>query len=218
MDFIKAEIKADILDHEALRDYAKSKMSEKRFVHTLGVESTCERLGELFLSSDDAALLRSAALLHDITKELTYDEQLILAKNFGILLKDADLYIPKSLHSRTGAAVAREYFNAPDKVCTAISAHTTGREDMDTFDKLLYLADCIEPNRTDGECMSLRKNFYKKLKKADTPQSRDGVLDEVMLESLDGTMKFLLKKGKGIHPDSVAARNRIINSHFTQDK
>lgn len=218
MDFIKAEAKADILDHEALRNYAASKMSGKRYVHTLGVESTCARLGELFMSRDDTVLLRSAALLHDITKELTYDEQLILAGKFDILLKDADLYIPKSLHSRTGAAVAKKYFCAPDIVCRAIYAHTTGTEDMDPFGKLLYLADCIEPNRTDGECVSLRKSFYKKLKKADTPQSRDGVLDEVMLESLDGTMRFLLKKGKGIHPDSVAARNRIINSHFTQDK
>ena len=127
-----------------LRDKLAGEMSEFRFRHTLGGEKEAVRLGELY-APDKIPLLRAAALLHDITKENTFEKQLQLCYELGIMLKDSEKSSPKTLHAITGAAVIERDFPefADPELVSAVRWHTTGKENMSIRDKIIYLADYI---------------------------------------------------------------------------
>ncbi len=122
--------------------------NEYRFSHTLGVVKECRRLASLFsLSEEEAEELKIAAYLHDITKSVRTEGQKELFSYFGIPFGETEARSTKTLHAVTGAYFAKEHFPAlvSDRIFTAIRLHTTGAAGMTLFEKLLYLADYIEP-------------------------------------------------------------------------
>ena len=128
-----------------LREQALALLKPKRVPHVLGCEETARALASRWgYDADDAA---EAALLHDMTKRWTTEEQLRYCEEKRIPLDEDERENPQLLHARTAAVAARELFGAPPAICDAIRWHTTGKPDMDLFEKLLYLADMIEPNR-----------------------------------------------------------------------
>ena len=132
----------------ALREALAQNMSEKRYRHTLGVESMAIRLGELYCP-EQIPCLRVAALLHDLTKEETFEKQLQLCQQFGIIIDDLDKMAPKTFHARTAAAlipVAYPEF-ADRMVIDAVRWHTTGHKGMTLTENLIYLADYIDDTR-----------------------------------------------------------------------
>lgn len=143
---------------EELRPVALSYLKAKRVRHVLGVEQEARRLAERY--GADVEKARFAALLHDCTKKLELNEQLALCARYGIELDDLERRALKLLHAKTGAAVAREVFGAPQDVCDAILWHTTGRPDMTTLEKVIYLADYIEPSRDFDGVDTLREVVY----------------------------------------------------------
>ena len=143
---------------EQLRPVALSYLKAKRVPHVLGVEEEAVRLAERY--GADVHKARFAALLHDCTKKLDLDEQLALCEQYGVELDDLERVALKLLHAKTGAAIAREVFGAPRDVCDAILWHTTGRADMTLLEKVIYLADYIEPNRDFDGVDALRSAVY----------------------------------------------------------
>ncbi|MBQ8974319.1 MAG: bis(5'-nucleosyl)-tetraphosphatase (symmetrical) YqeK, partial [Oscillospiraceae bacterium] len=130
-------------DH--LRFAAYRMLDNKRIPHVAGCEQEAVRLALRWGEDVDSA--REAAILHDITKRCDGKEQLLLCEKYGIITDNVEKQEHKLLHSKTGAAVARELFAVSDEVFGAIQCHTTGKPDMTLLEKIIYMADYIEPNR-----------------------------------------------------------------------
>ena len=153
-DYLSDAVYADIIRHRYygarpslpwLREKVLEHLDEHRVAHVAGCESEAVRLAMHW--GEDPELAAEAGILHDITKSLSYDEQLQLCEKYGIINDNSELEAPKLLHAKTGAAMARELFGVSDTVYEAIRWHTTGKPDMSLFEKILYLADYIEPTR-----------------------------------------------------------------------
>ncbi len=129
----------------------KAKLSDKRFKH---IESVVTTALEFLLavepnaSAELKARVELAAWLHDCAKELKNDEQVDLAKYYGIEIYPEDEASPNLLHARNGAAIAEDKYDIVDpRVLSAIRDHTLGAPDMCQEAKILYLADMLEPGR-----------------------------------------------------------------------
>lgn len=141
-----------------LREQVRDFLTEQRMAHSLGCEGEAVSLARRW--GEDPEKAATAGILHDITKKLSYDEQLKLCEKYGIILESGERDAPKLLHARTGAALARDLFGVPDDVYDAIRWHTTGKADMTLLEKILYLADYIEPTRDFPGVDGLRKLAY----------------------------------------------------------
>ena len=194
-----------------LREHLSAVMSPKRYAHTCAVERMVVRLGELFCP-EQIPELRAAALLHDITKEQTLEEQLQLCTRFDIPLEPTATLAHKTLHARTAAALIPEQFPAfaTETVIRAVRWHTTGCADMTITDQLVYLADYIDDSRKFPDCVRLRDYFWGAAPdKMDAPSRQNHLYDTLIL-SFDMTIRNLLGEGVPISLDSVMARNALL--------
>ena len=195
----------------ALREDVQKKMSEKRFSHTLGVERKAAELCAIY-APEKTGMMRAAALLHDVTKELKKDEQIYLCAKYGITVDGDVMAAPKLFHSITAAAMIPDKYPqfADAELIRAISVHTSGSEDMTLCDKLLYLADYIEDTRTFPDCVELREFFDKGIAAASTAEERERVLRKTMLLSFDMTIKNILDEQRPLAVVTVRSRNAIL--------
>ncbi|HCC07961.1 MAG TPA: phosphodiesterase [Clostridiales bacterium] len=121
--------------------------AEKRFTHTLGVVETAEKLAKIY--GVDVEKARIAALLHDCAKFHKYND---FSRKHGIKLDEEILKYPKVIHSFLGVFVAKVEYGIEDvEILNAIKYHTTGKPDMTVLEKIVYLADAIEPGREEYE-------------------------------------------------------------------
>ena len=196
---------------EALRGKVSEIISGKRLSHTFGVEREIASLSSIY-EPDEEYRLRAAALLHDITKQKTFEEQIALCDELLIAHAREDALMPKTLHARTAVGVIRRDFPefADDYILSAIRYHTTGRRDMRTAEKLLYLADYIEDTRTFEDCVRLREYFYSRLGDCHDADSRRRLLDDTLILSFDMTIRGLIDEGTPVHQDTFEARNYLI--------
>lgn len=148
-------------DFPWLREQSYAYLSPKRIPHVQGCEWEAVRLAKRWGESEEDAA--EAGILHDITKKLVLSEQLILSEKYGIINDTYETANVKLLHAKTGAALARDLFNISDRVYSAIRWHTTGKPDMTLLEKIIYLADYIEPNRDFPGVDKLRKLAYEDL-------------------------------------------------------
>ena len=160
--------------------------------HVLGTEQEAVRLAERY--GADVTKARIAALLHDCTKKLDMDEQLALCKKYHIPLDELERKALKLLHSKTGAAIARDVFAVDDDVYNAILYHTTGKPDMTLLEKIIYLADYIEPSRDFPGVNDLRACVYENL-------------DRGMLMGLEMTIDEMTEMGNPVHHATMEARD-----------
>ena len=188
-----------------LENRIKPYMSDYRYRHTLSVVSECRSLAKLF--DIDEKKLVIAAYLHDITKEMPENEQILLCEKAGIILDESTLNSPKTLHAFSAPVFIEKNFPefADEEVLNAVKYHTTGRADMSLIEKLLYLADYIEPTRKFDDCKKIRDYFYKDL--SDPEKS----LDDAIFLSLRITIEDLIARGKNIHIETVKAYNNILS-------
>lgn len=129
-----------------LRNYLKEKLSPSRYEHTISVSFTCMALAMRY--GYDLEKAEMAGLLHDCAKR--YDEETIIKKcrKRGIPLTQSELMAPAVIHAKLGAWIAEHKFGITSpEILSAISCHTTGKPDMGLLDKILYVADFIEPRR-----------------------------------------------------------------------
>ena len=147
-----------------LRQEAYKRLPSKRIPHVAGCEQEAVALAKHWGASEDDA--REAAILHDITKGLDLDNQLILCRKYDIMCDNVEMLEYKLLHAKTGAAIARAEFGVSDSVHDAIFWHTTGGPDMTLLEKVIYIADYIEPSRDFEGLSALRKLAYEDLDSA----------------------------------------------------
>ncbi len=147
-----------------LREKAYAMLSPKRVAHVVGCEAEAVNLAMRW--GEDPENAAEAGILHDITKKLVLSDQLILCRKYGIINDTAEEENVKLLHAKTGAAIAKDLFNISDEIYDAIRWHTTGKPDMTLLEKIIYMADYIEPNRDFEGVEKLRKLAYEDLDKA----------------------------------------------------
>jgi len=173
-----------------LRATALSFLKNKRIPHVLGTEQEAVRLAERY--GADVEKARVAALLHDCTKKLNMEEQLALCEQYGIALDELEQKALKLLHAKTGAEIARDVFGVDDEIYRAIWWHTTGHANMTLLEKIIYLADYMEPNRDFEGVEELRKLAYEDL-------------DKAMCLGLSMSLEDLKRRGHSPHKDTMAA-------------
>jgi nicotinate-nucleotide adenylyltransferase len=139
-------------------------LSPKRIPHVDGCEEEVLRLAARWsVDIDDA---RESAILHDITKKLELEENLEILTSCGVDVGNVEFAERKLLHSKSGAALARYEFGVSDAVAEAIMWHTTGKAGMSDLEKVIYLADYIEPMRDFEGVGRLRALAYEDLNAA----------------------------------------------------
>lgn len=178
------------LSDEDLRACSLSMVYAKRHAHILGVEETAVKLAKRWGADPEAA--RRAGILHDCTKYLSLEEHLDICAQAGIVPDEMEAGSAKLLHSKTGAALARMIYGESDEVYWAIYWHTTGRADMSLLEKIVYLADYMEPNRDFGGVDELRR-----LCGTD--------LDAALLMGLEMSVADLTERGVPIHKNTQGA-------------
>ena len=191
-----------------LRIQISERIGSRRFSHTLGVEEEIIRLGEVFLPADTARL-RIAALLHDVTKEWSAEEQLSYCRRHSLPLNELEIATPRVLHAKTGAHVAKTEFSSwvDPEILHAIEFHTMGGFGMTVFDELLYLADYIEPTRTYPDCLALRRMFWEGL---ETAPNKEIHLHNTIIHALRGTIAELTAKHIPVFPKTYEALSYLL--------
>lgn len=177
-----------------LRPVALSYLNRRRVPHVLGTEQEAIRLAERY--GADVEKARTAALLHDCTKKLDMAAQLELCRRYGIQLDELERQALKLLHARTGAAVARDVFGVDEEIYSAIRWHTTGRAGMTLLEKIIYLADYIEPSRDFPGVDKLRNVCYENL-------------DRGLLLGLEMTIEEMRGMGNPVHHATIEARDAL---------
>lgn len=187
-----------------LKEKIKDYMSDYRYNHTLSVAKECKSLADLF--HIDATNLVCAAYLHDITKEMSVEDQLQLFKEANIPLDEDTKKSPKTLHSFSAPLFIKKTFPeyANNEVLNAIRFHTTAKANMILIEKLLYLADYIEPTRKFEDCKKLREYFYS------SKDDKFVTLDKAILISLKNTIDELSREGSFIHKETLNAYNYLL--------
>ena len=203
------EITEAMLD--GLRASLSVKMSPKRYRHTCEVEKMAVRLGELYLP-EKIALLRGAALLHDLTKELKWEQHEEILREHGISLTEEDFLTQKTLHARTAALLIPEQYPAfaTEELILCVRYHTTGRAGMSLAEKLIYLADYIDLSRSFEDCVRLREIFFGAAPSEMAYDERLSHLRDTLILSLDMTVSALVAEGKIVSAETFAARNELL--------
>ncbi|WP_058485331.1 bis(5'-nucleosyl)-tetraphosphatase (symmetrical) YqeK [Defluviitalea phaphyphila] len=180
------------MDYKDIKQKLQSALSPKRFIHTLGVVETGIKLANVYNVDERKAKL--SALLHDCAKNIPKEKKLRLCKEYHIFLDDIMLKDIELSHSFLGAEIAkREYGIKDEDILNAIRYHTTGRKNMSKLEKIIYLADYIEPNRIPFEGLEkIRKLAFENL-------------DEAMIFALKNTLDYVKKRNKIIHPLTIEA-------------
>ena len=175
-----------------IRKHLKKKLDPMRFEHTLGVAYTCQCLAMRYGFDLDRAEL--TGLLHDCAKR--YDEASMLKKCLEreIPVSDAEVTDPSLLHAKLGGWMAEEKYGIHDKeIREAIECHTTGRCGMTLLDKILYLADYIEPRRWKAaDLAEIRKLAFVDL-------------DEACLAVMESTLSYLKSRNCPIDKKTIMA-------------
>ena len=187
-------VNADLkhLDLSELRACSYYMMKQKRVPHVMGVEEEAVKLARYW--GADETLARRAGILHDCTKYWTLEENKTLCAKYGVELDELENKAVKLLHSKTGACMAKYVFGEPEEVYQAIFWHTTAKADMTLLDKILYMADYIEPNRDFDGVERLRALSYQDL-------------DKALLLGVESTIQEMEERGLPIHSNTLQARD-----------
>lgn len=182
-----------------LNRYIKQHLSESRYEHTMGVAKVAKELAEINHVSPEKAEI--AALCHDIAKNLTIDQMKKIIKDQKIELSDDEKTSIEVWHAILAPVLAREDLEVYDvEILQSIRWHTTGKENMSILDKIIYIADMIEPRREFKGVDEIREEAYKNL-------------DKGVVMGIDHTIEYLVQRKSPIDVNSVKARNYIIKQY-----
>lgn len=184
------------MTYEEAHSLIEKTLPEKRYIHTLGVVETAERLARLYGADVEAA--RLAAMLHDYAKYMDVDvmRQVVMEENLdsSLLAFDDEL-----LHAPVGAVLLKRAYDLDPAVISAIKNHTTGEPGMALLDQILFVADAIEPNRSYPGVDVLR-------------DLADRSLEAAVVATLRQTIDYLLKKSVRIFPLTIETYNHFVKT------
>ncbi len=168
-----------------------------RIKHSIGVKESAMKLASIY--NEDVSKAAIAGLLHDCAKGFDDDLLIQKVKEYDIKLDPISLSQKELIHGPLGAKIANHVFKIKDMdILSAIEYHTYGKKNMTRLEKIIYLADLIEPGRE-----------YPGVKELRALAEND--LDRAVLKALDNSVIHVIAKGGLIHPNTIEARNYIIN-------
>ncbi|MCX7821573.1 MAG: bis(5'-nucleosyl)-tetraphosphatase (symmetrical) YqeK [Brevinematales bacterium] len=126
-------------------NFAKTRLSRERFIHSKGVMEIALQLGKIYKVPQDK--LEVAAILHDIAKEMSYEDMLSYLEKYNIKLGDEDIECKGIIHGFVSALIAKERFNIDEEIYNTIFYHSTGHKDFGIFGKIIFAADYLDPSR-----------------------------------------------------------------------
>ncbi|MGI5921456.1 MAG: bis(5'-nucleosyl)-tetraphosphatase (symmetrical) YqeK [Syntrophomonadaceae bacterium] len=186
-----------MITEQQATEIIKQKLSVNRFEHSLQVAQIARNMAENFNVDSDKAYL--TGLLHDYAKGISGQELLQTAIDNNLIKEEMDKQIPDLLHAPVGAFLLRKELGIQDEqILKAVSCHTLGALDMNQLDKIIFLADMIEPGRDYPgvdrlRCLSMRN------------------LDEGMLFGLESTIKYCIDNRRLLHPLTILVRNQFLH-------
>lgn len=192
---MKKEVIMDY-DFEQLKELVKSKVSIKRFNHTMAVVDMSIKLAKIY--NADIEKCKIAAVLHDICKEMNMEEMKKICKeNFSEDLSDEDLENNEILHPFAGAYWIEQNLGISDiEILNAVKNHTLGNKNMSLIEKIVYIADAVEITRNYPDVEKIRELTFKDLE--------CGILFEAEKKE-----KYLESMGKKSHKNSLAMQENL---------
>ena len=173
--------------------FIKTHLKPSRLEHTYGVSEEAAKLAEHY--GEDPEKARTAALFHDMFRSTVVSMLDAYADEFGL---PAELKNnPNLAHGKIAAAVLkRDYGVADEDFLNAVAYHTTGREGMSKLEKIIFLADAVEPGRNYPSVEEARRLAYEDLNRA-------------CLNVLENTVEYIKGKGEYLDPDTLRARDDL---------
>lgn len=174
----------------------KLTLKPNRYVHSVNTMKVAVSLAERYGEDQESAAI--AGLLHDCAKNLNDEETLRYCNTHCICLNEVEQKQVFLMHGAVGAIIASETYGVKDKIIlNAIRFHTTGFAQMNMMDKIIFLADYIEPGRSHSEVSKARKLAFEDI-------------DKAMICSFDSIIKYVIDQKGLIHPNTIEARNSIL--------
>lgn len=186
-------------EYSAMEEYARllaRRLSPGRIRHSLGVAEYSARLAARYGAPVEKA--RLAGLLHDYARDLAPQELIARAERAGLISHVVEKRVPVLLHGPVGAWLLREEAGiADEEILQAVSRHTTGAPNMSLIDKIVYLADALEPGRQYYGVDDLRR-------------MAEEDLDRALLKTMESGIVYVLRRGQLLHPVTIEARNYLL--------
>ncbi|PEJ56400.1 MULTISPECIES: bis(5'-nucleosyl)-tetraphosphatase (symmetrical) YqeK [unclassified Bacillus (in: firmicutes)] len=189
------------MDKQKALSYVKEKLTNGRFTHTIGVMETAVRLAEKY--GADVKKAELAAIFHDVAKCMPIKELKAIMEENELSLKLLK-YNKELWHAPVGAFLTKHEYGIDDKeILRAIKYHTSGHKEMNLLDKIIYVADYIEPNRNFPGVEEAR-------------ELAEQNLDRALLFALKNTITFLINKEQTVYPLTVKTYNSILKQVQSQ--
>ncbi len=194
---------ASVMEASRALELIKAKLTNKRYQHSVQVANTAVKMAHRYGLDEFRAKL--AGVLHDYARDLPEDELLGIAEENDLIKNGIERDIPDLLHGPVGAFLLNKELGIRDaSILSAISHHTLGAVGMSNLDKVVFLADMIEPGRSYPGVDGLRELAYKDL-------------DQAMLLGLESSIRHCLDEGKILHPYTVVVRNCFLHEVKTRE-
>ena len=190
-----------VINTDEIKAWLKENLNEERYLHSLGTADCAKELALKYKLDADKAYI--AGLLHDAAKCFPTEKLLNIIKSNDINMEDGELDNYKTLHAPVSAVVAKDVFKVDDnEILSAIRWHTIGKLNMSTFEKIIFLADKIEPNTRDKETsLQLQKLL-----------DEDKGLDKALLECYKYTILSLVNRNLKICTQTIDIYNSLQNN------
>ncbi len=183
---------------EQMELYLKQSLRPKTYIHSVNTMKVAVSLAEHYGGNTEQAAI--AGLLHDCAKNLQDSEIFNYCRSYGITPDEIEKQQLFLMHGKVGAIIAKGKYQVEDEaILNAISKHTTGHKDMSLLDKIIFLADYIEPARNHGMVDKVRDLAYYDI-------------DKALISSFDNIIEYVISQKGLLHPNTIIARNRILMS------
>lgn len=182
---------------DKIKEDLKNTLSERRYIHSLGVMEMAVELAKIYNVDEKKAEL--AGLLHDNAKEMTPEELLKYVDDNNIKISEVERINTKILHGKIGADIAKKKYGVSKEIQEAIEYHTTTNPNMTTLDKIVFVADKIELNRKSA---TYDIEAERELAKKD--------LDGAVIFIINSNITSLIQKDKLINEESIQTRNKLM--------
>lgn len=178
------------------KEIIKDRMGKKRYIHSLNVSKAAEHLAKKY--GADVKKAKIAGILHDITKETPYDQQLQIIKSNGIMLNSVQEFSPKTWHAISGCVYVEKNLGITDKdILNAIRYHTSGRANMSLIEKVIFVADFVGDERDYNGVEIMRTKAERSL-------------EEAMLYGISFSIQDLTSRQCAIDDNTLALYNELI--------
>ncbi|MEE1076083.1 MAG: bis(5'-nucleosyl)-tetraphosphatase (symmetrical) YqeK [Acutalibacteraceae bacterium] len=178
------------------KNIIKVKMGKKRYTHSINVAKAAQQLAIRYGGNIEKAMI--AGILHDITKEMPFDQQLQIIESNGIILNNVQSFSPKTWHAISGSVVIEKEIGIADEdILNAVKYHTSGRANMSLLEKIIFVADFIGEER-DYKGVDVMRSKAKKS------------LEEAMLYGVTFTIRDLAERQCAIDMNTLALYNELI--------